>query len=180
MLGSWLFLTCSCRTKFEFSCRFTTECISFSSLGTAVLPTNTESNRISCKKTLLYTGTTQFTQQLLSGKSDVSWVLCKLEPSILCMYVTHSPVEFHVQHTRKWSEAVRRSRRLYNRPDVLYLHVLLIALSFPRRNIRSDFQKCDYFIFFNSFTNCVNGKKRRNLKLCKSGIVCNLRLSNAT
>jgi len=56
VLGSWLILTCSCRTSFEFSCQVTTEC---TSIGRQVLPTNTESNRISWEKMLLYTGTTR-------------------------------------------------------------------------------------------------------------------------
>jgi len=131
VLGSWLFLTCSCRTSFEFSCQVTIECTSFSSLGREVLPTNTESNWISCKKILLYTGTTRFTQQLLSRRFDTSWDLCKLEPSILCMYATRSPVEFHLQHTRKWSAAVWLSCRLYYRPEVLFRY--LRFMRFPSR-----------------------------------------------
>jgi hypothetical protein len=77
----------------------TTKCTSFSSLGREVLTTNAESSRVSCKKILLYTGIPRLKQLLHSGRSDASWDLCKVEQSILHMYVTCSPVEFQLQHT---------------------------------------------------------------------------------
>jgi hypothetical protein len=75
--------------------------------------------------------------------------------------------------------------QLYDRPAVCIIAQKYSSATsshcafLPAKKYSARVSKMLLLDFLNYFQNCVN-RKRRNLKLRKSGIVCNLRLSNST
>jgi len=84
------------------------------------------------------------------------------------LYIQGSPVEIAADSNSL--ELVRTQYDLWYRPVVFFLHLHLIALSFPQRKSRLAFQKMlfHFFLYFKTFTRL----RLRNAEMCKLESVC--------
>jgi hypothetical protein len=76
---------------------------------------------------------------------------------------------FKFQHVGTWSAAGWQPCCLCYRPTIVFCHLRLIALSFPKENIGVPFK----FVLFQYFTlKKILSLRSRNLILCKSENIC--------